>query len=203
MLGDLPEVRTSGPLCQFGFRFAEHLVARGHGRSHIRNLKNLLRDLDQWLVSAGLLRRSEIERFQAERIAVGRKILVSVRALTPLMEYLRSVGIEPQEPEAAADGPLAAILQRYRVYLATERGLQHETAARYAALVRPFLERSVGADGLGINLKDLDEANVIAFVVATCRGVDRGAASLNVTALRSVLGAHARGPVRHACVRAD
>jgi hypothetical protein len=85
MLGDLPEVRTSGPLCQFGFRFAEHLVARGHGRSHIRNLKNLLRDLDQWLVSAGLraedLRRSEIERFQAERVAVGRKILVSVRAL--------------------------------------------------------------------------------------------------------------------------
>jgi hypothetical protein len=128
MFGDLPEVRTSGPLCQFGSRFAEHLVARGHGRNHIRNLKNLLRDLDQWLVNEGLraedLRRSEIERFQAERVAAGRKILVSVRALTPLMEYLRGVGIEPQEPEAAADGPLAAILQRYRVYLATERPLR-------------------------------------------------------------------------------
>jgi integrase/recombinase XerD len=141
MFGNLPEERTSGPLFQFGAHFAEHLVARGHGRSHICNLKGLLRDLDQWLASEGLraedLRRSEIERFQADRVAAGRKILVSVRALTPLMEYLRGVGIEPQEPKAAADGPLAAVLQRYRSYLATERGLKRETAARYAAPSRP------------------------------------------------------------------
>jgi integrase/recombinase XerD len=75
------------------------------------------------------------------------------------------------------------LLGRYRRYLVTERGLAAETAADYAAKVRPFV-----AGRADHGLAGLTAAEVTAFIVQTCPPMRKGTAKLTVTALRSLLG---------------
>jgi len=77
------------------------------------------------------------------------------------------------------------VLERYRCYLVSERGLRAETARGYVERVRPFVVEHVTADGSA--LADLTAADVSAFVLAACRGRSVGSAKLTVTALRSLL----------------
>jgi site-specific recombinase XerD len=78
------------------------------------------------------------------------------------------------------------LLERYRRYLVTERGLAATTARGYADMVHPFLAGREDAGGL--RLGELTAAEVTAFVLATCPGMPKGSAKLTVTALRSLLG---------------
>jgi integrase/recombinase XerD len=185
------EARSSGPLLQYYGGFAEYLAARGYTAKHARKLKKLCRDLDQWLANVNLgvgeLRRLEIDRFQAAQKSAGRRVFVSARALTPLLTYLREVGVAPIAPACVVEGPLESLLQRYRGYLRTERGIKDDTTRTYVSLVRPFLETRVSVDGAELDLRTLSEADVINFVVATCPKMGKGVASLSVTALRSIL----------------
>jgi integrase/recombinase XerD len=147
----------------------------------------LMAHVSRWLAGEGLgaggLTGEASERFLVTRREAGYAQLRSPKALLPLLGYLRRIGVAPQAPPAGPAGPADELLERYRRYLVTERGLGASTAADYAAKVRPFL-----AARTDHGLAGLTAAGVTAFVVETCPSMRKGTAKLTVTALRSLLG---------------
>jgi integrase/recombinase XerD len=187
-MGGVPSrVRVTGPLAVFAEGFAGELARLGYKPNAAADQLRLMAHLSRW-VDAGQhdvagLTPPVMEAFLAARRAEGYVLWLSPKALVPLFEYLRRLGVVP----APAPGPVTpaeALLGRYRCYLVTERGLAAATARGYADLVRPFLAGRQDAGGLG----QLTAAEVTAFVLATCPGMPRGSAKLTVTALRSLLG---------------
>jgi site-specific recombinase XerD len=152
----------------------------------------LLNHLSNWLASEGLvvgeLRAKEVEQFQLSRYEAGYSFLLSIRAMQPILGYLRGLGIAPTASSPPASGVLEAALERYRGYLMVERGIRNESASRYIDLMRPFLQTKVLPDGLALDLRSLTAADVISFVVTSCPRLSPGTAGLTVTALRSLLG---------------
>ncbi len=192
MLMGLSRVRVSGPLSAFATGFADHMTRQGYSPRQTRLQLFLLNHLSNWLASEGLvvgeLRAKEVERFQLSRDEVGYRFLRSIRAMQPILGYLRGLGIAPAASSPPASGVLEAALERYRGYLILERGIRNESASRYIDLVRPFLQTKVLPDGLALDLRSLTAADVISFVVTNCPRLSPGAAGLTVTALRSLLG---------------
>ncbi len=192
MLMGLSRVRVSGPLSAFATGFADHMTRQGYSPRQTRLQLFLLNHLSNWLASEGLvvgeLRAKEVEQFQLSRDEVGYRFLRSIRAMQPILGYLRGLGIAPAASSPPASGVLEAALERYRGYLILERGIRNESASRYIDLVRPFLQTKVLPDGLALDLRSLTAADVISFVVTNCPRLSPGAAGLTVTALRSLLG---------------
>jgi site-specific recombinase XerD len=150
----------------------------------------LMAHVSRWLagegLSAGGLTAEAAGRFLAARRAAGYVLYLSPKALVPLLGFLRRAGAAPGAPAAAPAGPADALLERFRRYLVSERGVGAETAADYAAKSRPFLSRRLarGEGGLAVT----SAADVTAFVVENCPAMRKGTAKLTVTALRSLLG---------------
>jgi site-specific recombinase XerD len=146
-------------------------------------------DLSAWLeregIEPGSLAPAEVDRFLARR-AAGHARYASAKAIQPLLEYLRDLGVVPKAPEVEPDGPIDQLLARHRRYLVVERSLGSATASGYLAAVRPFLASRATPGGLA--LEDLTVADVTAFVVTHCPSQPRGSAKLTVTTLRSLLG---------------
>jgi site-specific recombinase XerD len=151
---------------------------------------HLMAHVSHWLAGEGLdsqaLSLAERDRFLAARRAAGYRKHLSVRAIEPLLVYLRRVGAVPAAVAQVSEDPVGELLCRYRVYLMVERGLAPGTAEGYTRAVRPFLEDRFSPQGLG--LECLSAGDVIGFVVARCPRLGRGYAKLTVSALRSLLG---------------
>jgi len=147
------------------------------GRSH----------LDRWMVAehlaAGDLTGPVVGRYLAERRAGGYVNYRSLKAMRPLLDYLAAQGV--LLPEVVAVGPVEAMLERYRCYLVSERGLTTGTARCYLDAIRPFVASRLRGDQL--DLVGLTAAEVSGFVLATCPGRATGTAKLIVTTLRSLL----------------
>ena len=192
MLIDLSRVRVSGPLSGLAAEFTDHLIRRGYKPKPARKQIWLLNHLSNWLASEGLcveeLGAKEVERFQRDRYAAGHRFLPSIRAMQPILGYLRGLGIAPPVLPASAAGGLEAFLHRYRQLFEVERGIQDRTACRYIDLIRPFLQTRILPDGLALDFQSMTAADVISFVLTTCRRLNPGMAALAVTALRSLLG---------------
>jgi integrase/recombinase XerD len=192
MLIDLSRVRVSGPLSAFATGFADHMTRQGYSPRQARKQLWLLNRLSNWLASEGLvveeLRTKEVEQFQLSRYEAGYRFLRSIRAMQPILGYLRGLGIAPAASSPPASGVLEGALERYRGYLIVERGIRNESASRYIDLMRPFLQTKVLPDGLALDLRSLTAADVISFVVTNCPRLNPGMAGLTVTALRSLLG---------------
>jgi hypothetical protein len=47
----------------------------------------------------------------------------SIKALRPILAYLRDLGVTPPQSPATCDGPVDEMAKRYRRYLTVERGL--------------------------------------------------------------------------------
>jgi len=192
MLIDLPRVRVSGPLSAVATGFADHMIRQGYNPQSARKQMWLLNNLSNWLVSEGLgvedLSAKEVERFQRDRYATGRRSLLSVGAMQPILGYLRGLGVVPAASSPPTSGALEAALERYRAYMTVERGIRNESASRYIDLLRPFLQTRVLPDGLALDFRSLTAADVVSFVVTNCPRLNPGMAGLTVTALRSLLG---------------
>src|SRR6516225_985549 len=192
MLIDLSRVRVSGPLSAFATGFADHMTRQGYSPHQTRLQLLLLNHLSNWLASEGLvvgeLRAKEVERFQLGRHEAGYSFLRSIRAMQPIIGYLRGLGIVSAALSPPASGVLEATLARYRGYLILERGVRNASASRYIELMRPFLQTKVLPDGLALDLRSLTAADVISFVVTNCPRLKPGMAGLTVTALQSLLG---------------
>jgi integrase/recombinase XerD len=189
---DPSRVRVSGPLSAFATGFAGDLVQQGYRPRVACNHMRLLAHLSQWLGSeslgAGDLHVSEMERFLRARRAAGYANLLSIKAMEPILAFLRGLGVAPMSPLLIPNGPAETVLERYRHYLTVERGLGIETARGYVDAVRLFVQGRISPDGLALELEDLTAADVITFVVGRCPQQAQSAAKLTMTALRSLLG---------------
>jgi integrase/recombinase XerD len=91
------------------------------------------------------------ERFCAARRAAGCTSRVTVKALSPLLGYLRGLGVAPAASVPVPDGLVEELLSRFRRYLEHERGLVPAAARGYVDKVRPFVARLEGRDRLELS----------------------------------------------------
>lgn len=186
---DLSRVQVAGPLERYAPGFVVELVGVGYTRNSAAFQLQLMAHASRWLeandLDAGALSVDTVERFLAARRAAGYTNYVSGRAMAPLLEYLRRIGVVPAALPEVPGTPAELLLARYGEYLSVERGLAAGTVWDYVHAVRPFLAAQ-GADG-ELDLERLSAGEVTAFVVARCPGQARGSAKLTVTALRSLL----------------
>lgn len=199
-------VRFSGPLKPYAQGFAAELSRLGYTPvTGIRPQLFLVSHLSRWLAEHDLepsvLASPEVaEEFFADRREVGYTNHRTVKALAPLLVYLRGLGLVGPAPVAELT-PAQVLLERYRGYLTSERGLSAATARGYIDAVRGFVAgRQV--DGQ-LDLAGLSASEVTAFVVETCPRQTRGSAKMTVTALRSLLGfLHVDGVLEESLVAA-
>jgi len=177
--------RMSGPLVVFVEGFEAELGRQGYAPGSVTHHLRLMARLDVWLAARGLdavgLTAEVVDEFMAARRAVGAHGHTAC-VLVPLLVYLRGLGAVPPSAPRVAAGAVEGLLERYRSYLAVERGLAVSTVKGYATTVRPFLESRQAGDG--VDLACVTAADVTGFVVDS-RQVRRGREV--VTAMRSLL----------------
>ena len=187
---DPSRVRISGALQPFATGFADELARQGYRAGSQAQQLRLMAHVSRWLGSNDLDVADfpcHAERFLQARRDTGYRYLWTSRALRPLLMYLQDRGATPSGPPPIPAGPVDEALARYRQYLVVERGLSERTVGGYVHAVRPFLRRCISADGLALDIDQLSEADVTAFMVARCAEQSRGAAQFTATALRSLL----------------
>ncbi len=183
-------VRIAGPLAAFAPGFSERLVRWGYRPGSVADQLRLMADVSRWLaergVEAGDLTVAAGEQFSAERRAAGRVRLVSVRALRPLLAYLREQGIAPVPVAPAPTTASEALLERYASYLLVRRGVSASNVRNYVWVARVFLswrQRTIGK----LELERLDAAAVSGFVLEETGRLSVGSAKCMVTRLRVLL----------------
>ncbi len=184
-------VRVTGPLAMYADGFRADLAAQGYAvepaNRNLRTMAHVSRWMDGQGLLAGQLSIARLEEFLGVRRREGYRHALSIRAVMPLVSYLRRVGVAAVPPEpAAGSGVLDLVVGEYRRYLVTERALTPDVVRRYARLAREFLVACEQPDGPG--LSELPASAVTDYVVAQCRGRPPGSAKFLVTALRSLLG---------------
>ena len=183
-------VRISGPLAEFAPGFGEYLERRGYRPGAVAAQLWLLVDMSRWLAECRLgavdLTAVRVEQFSARRRAAGRARLFSPRAVDPLLEYLRGLGVVPVAVKAVPVTLVDALLERYHGYLVDRRGLSPSTVRNYAWVARGFLSWRETATGT-LSLGELDSAAVIAFVLGESQRCSVGSAQCVVTRLRVFL----------------
>lgn len=181
--------RVTGPLGPFAAGFVDDLRRQGFRWVTVGKHDALLAGLSSWMAAEGVaasgLSSEVAERFCAARRAAGHRTRVTIKALDPLLEYLRGLGVAPLASAPACDGPVEELLSRFRRYLEQERGLVPAAARGYVEKVRPFVARFEGPNEL--ELSRVNVAEVRAFVVEVSPRLGLRAAQLTVVALRSLL----------------
>jgi len=182
-------VHVVGPLEPYAEGLARELARLGFTELSAGGQLRLAAHLSRWLAGQGLgtttLTGPVAGRFLAARRAAGYTAYLSPKALRPVLDYLRGLGVAP-EPEQS--GPVTAaeeLLEGYREYLLGERGVQAEVARGYLHLVRPFVERHAAGGAAG--LRGLTAGDVTVFLTAQSRRLAPKSAQRLATALRSLL----------------
>jgi integrase/recombinase XerD len=188
-MSDPSHVRVRGPLEPYAHGFGAQLFQLGYTRISAAFQLQLMAHLSRWLGCEGLdasgLTLATVEAFLTARRNAGYTNYRSVKALVPLLDYLRGLGAAPPT-QPVVPTPAEALLERYRAYLIRERGVTGPTARGYADMVRPFLAGHATPDG-ELDLQELAPGHVTSFVLAQSPLRSRGSAKLLVTALRSFL----------------
>jgi integrase/recombinase XerD len=183
-------VRVSGPLERYVSGFRVWLSGLGYTPNSASDLLWLMAHASGWVASQRLqaadLTPRRVEEFLAVRRATGYVQWRSAKAMVPLLEYLRELGVVPV-PVSQPLTPVETVLARYRDYLLDERCLAATTARGYVDMVRPFINARSATAGGEPDLAGLSAGDVSRFVLAACADCNRGSAKLLVTALRSLL----------------
>jgi len=180
--------RVSGPLQPYAAGLRTELERLGYtpltAAAHIR----LVAHLSRWMAERGMtvsgLTLAVIDAHFADRRAAGYTGWLTRRSVLWLVEYLRRLDVLGPEPPVRAATPATQLLERFREYQLTERGLAASTAELNVRLAAKFLDTRLRDDG-ELDLC-LDAASVNAFVVSWGSCWPRSAARM-VTALRSLL----------------
>jgi len=102
-------VRMSGPLLVFTSGFREDLARRGYRPGTAAKQLQLMAHISRWLTGGGLeagdVTTARVEQFLQERRASGRSQLVSLQALSPMLDYLRALGVVPVAEPVAPSTP--------------------------------------------------------------------------------------------------
>jgi site-specific recombinase XerD len=181
-------VRVTGPLAMYADGFRADLAAQGYAAEsadrNLRTLAHVSRWMDGQGVSAGQLSIPRLVEFLGARRREGYHHALSIRAVMPLISYLRRLGVAVR-PEPMVAGTVDLVAGEYRRYLVSERALTEQVAGKYIRLAREFLTVCEERGGPGVG--GLSAAWVTGYVVAQCRGRPPGSAKFVVTALRSLL----------------
>lgn len=179
-------VRVCGPLASHadGFyswlidcRFYAPLTAVGHLR--------LMAHVSRWLLSQGLDAAALTDDLLLEFVAARRAgycNLRTLRALAPLVAYLRQVGVTPAPVSAPAPVDL---LQSFRCYLTVDRRLVTGSVDNYVQNARRFL--AFCADQGVADLTAVKADQVSGFVLSERARRPSGSARHAVTPLRALL----------------
>lgn len=198
-------VEVSGPLAQYASGFRAQLQRWGYAPSALADHVRLMGQLSGYLADRGLdaagLTPKVAAAFAAARRGEGYRHLTTVKALTPLLGYLRDARVVPEPVVSVPGNAVQALLQEYRGYLVRERGLAQASVRRYASDAQVFLAQL--SEPIGGALESLSAGQVTAFVVDESARRSVAGAKLMVTVLRSLLGfLHVTGRVRSGLVEA-
>ena len=104
-IADVPTVEVSGPLGPFAAGFFDDMRRQGFGPVAVRKHTGLVAGLSGWLATENLtasgLSSEVVERFCAARREAGHTYLLTIKALDPLLGYLRGLGVAPPASPAA------------------------------------------------------------------------------------------------------
>jgi integrase/recombinase XerD len=186
-------VRFSGPLKPYAAGFEAELARLGYTPLSATVQLRLAAELSRHLESAGLavLTGEAAAEFLAGRKARGCREYVHMRALGPLLGYLRGIGAAPPPEAVGPQGPAGLLLDSWDRYLEGERGLGAQTRAYYVSNARPFAEACLAREGMP---GGLTAGDVIAFMVRTARERTPDGTRHAAASLRSLLRfMHVRG----------
>ena len=179
-----------GPLAVFARGFSADLVRRGYRPGSVAAQLQLMADASRWLAARGVgpgdLTEALVEQLMAERRASGRSRLLSSRAMSPLLEHLRGLGVVAAAEPASPLTEVEAVIERYAAYLLAQCGLAPSTVRNYVGVASVFLSwRETTTRGLC--LETLDAVVVSEFVLQEARRSCVGSAKCMVTRLRALL----------------
>ncbi len=164
-------VAVTGPLAPFAASFEENLAGQGYKCRAVSDHLYLMAQLSCWLVTERLaaenLSASGVESFRCWRQAAGYVSSSSTTRMSRLVDYLVGIGVVPGFEPAVASTQVELLMERYRRYLAEERGLSTSSIRSYTGVARDFLARLATEDEL--DLEALTSAEVSEFVLAECR----------------------------------
>ncbi len=182
-------VAGAGGLAGYLAGFREELSGCGYGPPRLGAHLELFADLCRWVEREGVglpeLGSDRVAAFLDDRRRRGQKDLISRTGARPLVGYLVRAGAIPGQGFVVPGGPARAVLERYRRYLETERGLTAQTVERYVGLAGRFaaaLERKGVIGWHRVRARD-----VTRFLLGNCPARRGGHAPDTVPALRSFL----------------
>lgn len=180
--------RKAGCLAALVEEYRVWLVRRGHTPQTIVNMLAVLGQVGLWLSRQGLeacdLSEARLREFLADRRGAGRQRLPGPRGMVPMLTFLRLVGACPVPQQASS--PLEVALDRYRSWMALERGLSPSTMLRYEKTARRFLTEHALVDGAFMP-SGLTGGDLNAFLLRECARVSAGSAKGRVAELRSLM----------------
>jgi integrase/recombinase XerD len=181
-------VAMTGPLSEYRDGFADKLADAGYATGSAEHQVGLMAHLSRWMEGRGLrpadLTPERAGEFLQARRACGYTLLLSQRALAPLLGYLRGLGMAP-DPPSAGFTPTETLAGDYRRYLLSERGLSAASIRAYMATARLFLGQLDQSGGL--DLGKLTAGQVRGFAVGQCGQRPVASAKVLVVGLRSLL----------------
>ena len=191
-------VRLSGPLAGFVEGFVAELGRQGYTALSMCEQVRLVGHLSGWMAAQGVepaaLTGEAVDEFCQVRRAQGRRNHLTPQGLAPILEFLRSQGVAPQERERVADGPGDELLGRFRSCLLAERGLGLATADGYVYLVRPFVLNRLGSSDMDAVPLRLSAQDVMGFLLEQARATTPRSLQSRASALRVFLRfMHAEG----------
>lgn len=186
---DPSRVRFTGPLSPHAAGLVGELARRGYTTTSATNVMQFAAHLSRWLAAAGVelggVTGEVLESFLAVRRGEHTSHY-SMRALRPILVFLRGEGLVPPEPVPALASAIEMLMSRYRTYLVDDRGLSGPVADAYAHWVAPFVRDRHGADGSS-PFAGLRAEDVARFLTAHVPSMTRKTAQMTACALRSFL----------------
>ncbi|MGH3788120.1 MAG: tyrosine-type recombinase/integrase [Pseudonocardiaceae bacterium] len=194
---------VTGPLAPYAGGFRDDLGDRGYAVRSVGVQMRVVAQLSAWLegqaLSVGGLSTEVVERFLRARRAAGHRSGVTVRAVAPLLGYLRGLGLVAQPGQRVAETAMAVLLEEFRRYLVEERGLATTSVRAYLRYGELFLTQLPAP--LRAAVAELPAGQVTAFLVRQSDRHGPWHAKAVVTALRSLLRfLHTAGHIPHPLV---
>ena len=197
--------RVDGPLEPFRDGIEQALRAHGYSESRVTQLLLLTAHLSRWLGEHGL-GAADLTDETVEQFFVGFRTqhtwCRSPKSLVPLLEHLRSIGVEPV-PESVPTRRNAQeeLLEDFSCYLREQRGLSETTVKSYRDYAG-FCLRRWWPDG-SVAPSELTPAEVIDLIRSSVDAMRSPSLRCMVTALRSFLRfLHATGRTSRSLVEA-
>jgi site-specific recombinase XerD len=180
--------RQAGVLARHVEGYRAWLARHGYTAQTIRNMLKDLGQVGLWLSGQGLdardLDEEQLKQHLSDLRSAGRRRVAGPRGMVPLLTFLREVGVVPA-PQVNVS-PAESLLERYRSWMESERGLSASTALRYENTARRFLAEQAMAGGV-FAPDGLTGADLNAFLLRECARVSAGSAKGRLAELRSLM----------------